>query len=133
MSDEARLVTGLVTYLVLRREGTDRLVQQLEVIIGVVRTGVARTKHQRERLSGRVTPGAQWMKSIAALVRRASVLFVGECSDERGVEVDRDVTLRCCGPDDLSCLCHGLSDPTQLERCRGLDGPPGGRDRRDVS
>jgi hypothetical protein len=36
MSDRARLVTGLVAYLVLRREGTDRLVQQLEVIVGDV-------------------------------------------------------------------------------------------------
>jgi len=57
MSHLARFVTGLVASLVLHREGTDRLVQQLEVIIGVVRAGVARTEHQRERLSGRVAPG----------------------------------------------------------------------------
>jgi len=67
MSHEAGVVTGLVTYLVLRRESGDRLVQQLEVIIGVVRAGVARTQHQRERLSGRVAPGAEGMKSIAVL------------------------------------------------------------------
>jgi hypothetical protein len=65
MSDEARLVTGLVAYLVFDREGTNRLVQQLEVIIRVVRAGVARTQHQRERLSGRVAPGAEGMKAIA--------------------------------------------------------------------
>src|ERR1017187_4866039 len=68
MSDETRLVTGLVAYLVLRREGTDRLVQQLEMIIGVVRAGVARTEYQRERLSGRVAPGAEGMEAIAVLV-----------------------------------------------------------------
>src|ERR1019366_307376 len=61
MSDEAWLVTGLVASLVLHREGADRLVQQLEVIIGIVRAGVARTEHQRERLSGRVAPGTEGM------------------------------------------------------------------------
>jgi len=68
MSDEARVVTGLVAQVVLRREGTDRVVQQLEVIIGVVRAGVARTEHQRERLSGRVAPGPEGMESIAAFI-----------------------------------------------------------------
>ena len=33
-----------------------------------VRAGVARTKHQRERLSGRVAPGPEGMKAIAVLV-----------------------------------------------------------------
>ena len=55
-------------YLVLHREGTDHLVQELEMTLGVVRAGVARTKHQRERLSGRVAPGAEGMKAIAVLV-----------------------------------------------------------------
>ena len=68
MSDQVRFVTGLVAYLVLHREGTDRLVQQLEVVVGVVRAGVARTEHQRERLSGRVAPGPEGMEAIAVLV-----------------------------------------------------------------
>ena len=76
MSDEARLVTGLVAYLVLRREGTDHLVQQLEVIVGVVRAGVARTEHRPERLSGRVAPGAEGMKAIAVLVGGCGVLLL---------------------------------------------------------
>ena len=65
MSDEARFVTGLVAYLVLHREGTDHLVQELEMTLGVVRAGVARTKHRPEWLSGRVAPGAEGMKAIA--------------------------------------------------------------------
>src|ERR1035441_7448819 len=68
MSHEARFVTGLVAYLVLHREGADRLVQQLEVVVRVVRAGVARTKHRRERLSGRVAPGPEGMESEAALI-----------------------------------------------------------------
>jgi hypothetical protein len=77
MSDEARFVTGLVASLVLHREGADRLVQQLEVVVGIVRAGVARTEHQRERLSGRVAPGPEGMKAIAALVGRCGILFLG--------------------------------------------------------
>ena len=77
MSDEVRVVTGLVTGLVLRRERTDRLVQQLEVIIGVVRAGVARTQHQRERLSGRVAPGPEGMEPVAAFIGRRGILFLG--------------------------------------------------------
>jgi len=65
-----------VAQVVLRREGTDRLVQQLEVIIGVVRAGVARTEHQRERLSGRVAPGPEGMESIAAFIGRCGILFL---------------------------------------------------------
>ena len=58
------------------REGADRLVQQLEVIVGVVRAGVARTQHRPERLSGRVAPGAEGMKAIAVLVRGCGVLLL---------------------------------------------------------
>ncbi len=63
-SEKARVVAGLVTYLVLRREGTDHLVQQLEVIVGVVRAGVTRTEHRPERLYGRVAPGAEWVGEL---------------------------------------------------------------------
>ena len=66
MSNQAWVLTGLVANLVLRRERTDCLVQQLEVVVGVVRAGVARTEHQRERLSGRVAPGPEGMKAVAA-------------------------------------------------------------------
>jgi len=101
VSEKARVVAGLVAYLVLRREGTDHLVQQLEVIVGVVRAGVTRTEHRPERLYGRVAPGAEWVKAITVLVGRCGVLLVGERSDKRGVEVDRDVAWWRCGPDDL--------------------------------
>jgi hypothetical protein len=77
MSDEASFVTRLVAYLVLHREGTYRLVQQLEVVIGVVRAGVARTEHQRERLSGRVAPGPEGMEPVAAFIGRRGILFLG--------------------------------------------------------
>jgi len=77
MSHETSFVTGLVAKVVLRREGTDRLVQQLEVVIGVVRAGVTRTEHQRERLSGRVAPGAEGVKPVTAFIRRCGVLFLG--------------------------------------------------------
>src|SRR5208282_2049841 len=68
MADEARVGTGLVAQVVLQREGGDRLVQQREVVVCVVRAGVARTEHQRERLSGRVAPSTEGMKAIAALI-----------------------------------------------------------------
>src|ERR1017187_2131693 len=78
MSDEARVVTGLVASLVLRWEGGDHLIQQLEVIIGVVRAGIARTQYRPERFSGRVAPGTEGMKAEAFLIGRASVLLRSE-------------------------------------------------------
>jgi len=77
MSDQAMVVTGLVAYLVLRREGTDHLVQQLEVIIGVVRAGVARAQYRPERLSGRVAPGTEGMEALAVLVGGRGILLLG--------------------------------------------------------
>ena len=68
MSHQAWVVTGLMAYLVLRREGGDHLVQQLEVIIGVVRAGVAPTQYRPEWLPGRVAPSAERTKAEAFLV-----------------------------------------------------------------
>ena len=73
------------------------------------------------------------MEPVASFIGRRGILFLGVNIEERGVEVDRDVTLWRCGPDDLPCLCHGLCDRTQLGSRRGLHRPPGCRHRRDLS
>ena len=117
--------------LVLGRQRGDRLVQQLEVVVGVVRAGVARTQHRRERLGGRVAPRPEGMEAEAALVGRRGVLLLGVDVEQRGVEVDRDVARRRRCPDDLPRCCDRLWDRAQLERAVALHRPPGGRDRGD--
>ena len=44
VADKARIVTRLVAHLVVARQAGDHLVQQLEVILGVVGAGVARAE-----------------------------------------------------------------------------------------
>jgi len=60
----------LVAQVVLRREVRHRLVQQLEVIVGVVRAGVARTQHRPERLLRSCRTRREGMKAEALLARR---------------------------------------------------------------
>ena len=55
-------VTGLMSDLVVDGERGGRLVQEPEVVIGVVRPGIARAEHGGERLCGRVTPHAEGWK-----------------------------------------------------------------------
>jgi len=67
---------GSLAHPVLARQASDHLVQQLEVILGVVGAGVAGTKHRRERFARRVAPGADRGKAIPLLVGRPSVLLL---------------------------------------------------------
>jgi hypothetical protein len=66
----------------------------------------------------------------SALVRRATVLLVGERTDERGVDVDRDVALRRCGPDDLRVFAtaflipRGSSDVVALTALQAVEIDP---------
>src|SRR5665213_2989320 len=61
-------IAGLMARLVLGWERSDRLVQQLEVVSRVVRPGVSRTQHRRERLRGGVAPHAEGVETEALLV-----------------------------------------------------------------
>ena len=76
VADKARIVARLVAHLIVARQAGDHLVQQLEVILGIVGAGVAGTKHRRERFVRRVAPGADRGKAIPLLVGRPSVLLL---------------------------------------------------------
>ena len=89
MSDEARVVTGLVAQVVVLREDGDRLVQQFEMVVSVIRAGVARTQHRPERLSSRVAPRSKGMKAKAHSYVDSLLVTATSCSlpadpDRRG-------------------------------------------------
>ena len=125
-------VTGLVAEPVLRWERGDRLVQELEVVVRIVRPGVARAQHRGERLGGGVAPHAEGMEAEAALVGGSSVLFVRVCGEQRRVEVQGERVSRWGRrPDPLPRGGDRLRDLAQLERARRLQRSPRGRDRGD--
>ena len=126
----ARIVADVVSGAVVRRQDRERPVEQLEVMSGVVGAGIARPQHRRERLRGRVAPHPEGMEPEAVLVGGSGVLLVGGHVEERGVEVEHQVSRRRSLPDHLASRRHGFRDLAQLERARRLDRAPGRRYRR---
>jgi len=57
-----------VAQLVLAWQHGDHLVQQFEVVIGVVGTGISRAEDRTEWLAGRVAPSSEGVKAKTALV-----------------------------------------------------------------
>ena len=68
MDDQCGVVALFVAECVLGRDGPDHLLEQLEVVVGVIWGGVARAQHGAQWLFGVVTPRSQGVEPEAVLV-----------------------------------------------------------------
>ena len=114
-----------------RRQLLERQIQQLEVILGVVRTSVPRPQDPREHLSA--TGHQQRVEAEPALVMPGRVLLLGVHVDRGGVEVeDHPVRRGARRPRPRASGRPGRADPSELVLPDREHHPPRRRDRRHI-
>jgi hypothetical protein len=114
------------------RQLLERQIEQLQVIIGVVGTGVPRSEHAGEHLppAGR----QQRVKAEPALVVPGGLLLLGMHIDRGRVEVeDHPLRRGARVPRPRTSACPGAANPVQLAPLDRAHHPPRGRDRCHVS
>ena len=104
--------------------------QDLDVIAGSVRSGVARPQNPGQGFTGGVQERQERMMPEPTLVRGGSALLVGMRRDQGGIDVDHiEAGVDTGGPHPTTRRSPRLGDPVERGRVDGLEGSPRCRGR----